>query len=647
MKYRFIVFCLSSITLLCQPLFAATQENNPFQVAREAVRLGDRAKFERTVPQLQNAGLDAYIEYWRLLLNMSQNDSEQNRAFLARYENEYVAEKFRNDWLRVLGRKGQWADFDTEYANIVLPEQDIKCYAMQSRLIKRDFSALDEAIPLWQNLMEPPEACAAVLETLASAKRFSADEIWERVRRQYAANKTARARQTMAWLPQDQRPDPAAVSAVTDKSMQWLTKRVRTAEPSQAERELVALAISRIARNDPRMAVAQLEKDGSILNANQKSWVWGQIGHQAALRHIPDALSWYEKAGHGSVYGEALEWKARAALRAKKWHAVQATIKSMPPEMAADPTWVYWMGKTWQSSKKDKEAQESFMKIAGQPNFYGSLANEELGVPVSIPPKAEAPSQAEMAKIAALPGISRSLALFQADLRLEALREWNWLARSMSDRELLAAAQVALKANVYDRAIWSADRTKAEHDYSLRYLAPFYEQVRVASDKQSLDVAWVYGLMRQESRFVTNAKSSAGASGLMQLMPATAKWVAKKIGLEGFHHGKVHDTDINLLLGTSYLRLVYEDLDNHPVLASAAYNAGPGRARRWRADTTLDATIYAETIPFNETRDYVKKVVSNAAYYAALFENKPQTISHWLSPVGPKRPVDPKAEKLP
>ena len=171
--------------------------------------------------------------------------------------------------------------------------------------------------------------------------------------------------------------------------------------------------------------------------------------------------------------------------------------------------------------------------------------------------------------------------------------------------------------------------------------------MRPAAQRQSLDDAWVYGLMRQESRFVTNAKSSAGASGLMQLMPATAKWVANKIGLKDYHHGRVNDTETNLLLGTTYMRMVMESLDNHPVLASAAYNAGPGRARKWRADRPLEGAVYAETIPFTETRDYVKKVMSNAVYYSALFEGQPQSIKTRLGTIAARSGGDVKVEELP
>jgi soluble lytic murein transglycosylase len=188
---------------------------------------------------------------------------------------------------------------------------------------------------------------------------------------------------------------------------------------------------------------------------------------------------------------------------------------------------------------------------------------------------------------------------------------------------------------VFDRAINTADKTLAEHDYGLRYLSPFRDQVEPKARELALDSGWVYGLMRQESRFVMDARSSAGAKGLMQLMPTTARWVAKKIGLADYHPGRVAEMETNVMLGTNYLKMVLEGLDNHPVLASAAYNAGPGRARKWRADRPLEGAIYAETIPFNETRDYVKKVMSNAVFYAALFENKPQSLKSRLGIVRP------------
>ncbi|MCB1965635.1 MAG: lytic transglycosylase domain-containing protein, partial [Candidatus Accumulibacter sp.] len=345
---------------------------------------------------------------------------------------------------------------------------------------------------------------------------------------------------------------------------------------------------------------------------------------------------WYQQAGDAALSEDAAEWKVRAALRVQDWGAVRSTIEAMPPELAAQSAWVYWLGRAYRAGGRLAEANAQFAKIAGQPDFYGNLASDDLGQPITPPPQASPPSMEELAAVQATPGVQRAMLFFRLNLRSEGVREWNWALRGMSDRELLAASEIALRANIYDRAIAAADRTRNEHDYALRYLAPFADQVRPAARSQALDDAWVYGLMRQESRFISNARSSAGASGLMQLMPATAKWVAGKIGLKNYHQGQVNDTETNLLLGTSYMRLVLEDLDNHPVLASAAYNAGPGRARRWRADVPLEGAIYTETIPFSETRDYVKKVMSNSVYYSALFDGHPQTLKNRLGTIAPR-----------
>ena len=221
------------------------------------------------------------------------------------------------------------------------------------------------------------------------------------------------------------------------------------------------------------------------------------------------------------------------------------------------------------------------------------------------------------------PAIKRSLALLdlaeryaKPEFRADAQREWRWAMRNRSDIELLAAAEVGRRASFYDMAIYSAERTKEEHDYSLRYLTPYRDVTQRYAKQLDIDDAWVYGLIRQESRFITMARSGVGASGLMQLMPATAKWVAKKIGLGQY---AVNDIETNVQLGTWYLRYVLDSLSSNEVMATAAYNAGPGRARAWQTDRTLDGTIYAETIPFTETRDYVQKVMANAAYYSSTF----------------------------
>ncbi|MDR3220826.1 MAG: lytic transglycosylase domain-containing protein [Candidatus Accumulibacter sp.] len=644
MKFRFIAFSLLFILLFCLRPAMAEPLDEMFLAARDATQAGDRAQLERLAAGLQGYELAVYVDYWRLQLDMkSAPDPAVVTAFLANNEGNYLAEKIRGDWLRHLGKQRQWAIFDAEYPALTQPDRELVCYALQSRLARGDNSALDEAMPLWLSLLDSEGACLPLLEALIVEKRVQADEVWARIRRQVEANRLSGARHSMNYLPRSQTPDAKTALAVSNSPLSWLTKTKLT--DSRMHRELAALAIARIARGDPGLAAKHLERLDARLRAGEKEWAWSQVAWQAALRHMGEALDWYRKAGDTAMSSEVAQWRARAALRAQDWERVRSSIEKMPPALAGQTAWIYWMGRARQAGGRVEEAGALFGRIAGQANFYGNLADEELGRAIAPPPRARPPTVAEMASATANETIRRALSLIRLDLRTEGMREWNWALRGMSDRELLAASAVAERAGVHDRAIAAAERTREEHDYAMRYPSPYGEQVRSAARRESLNDAWVYGLMRQESRFAPGARSSVGAAGLMQLMPATARWVAARIGLKTFRPNQVHDTETNVLLGTSYMRMIMERLDQHPVLASAAYNAGPGRARKWQAQRPLEGAVYAETIPFDETRDFVKKVMSNAVYYSVLFNGQPRSIKGWLGVIGPN--TDTRAVELP
>jgi len=643
MKFHAFLLALFVSLSVC----AQDSRDTAFLTARDAFRAGDRNKLERAAGQLGNHELAPYVENYQLRMNMEQGDSAAIRRFLERNERSYVAEKLRADWIRWLGKRAMWTEIDVEYPKLIAPEPDVTCWYQQARLAAGDRAVLDEAQTLWLTLLEPPEACRPVLDALIRDNRVTADDVWARARRQFEANRTANAKNTLGALPASQTPDAKALDLMISSPMGFLVKQPGNWYATRAGRELAALAIQRIAANDPRAAAGELEKLQGRMQDSERQWAWSQIGLQAAKKHYPEAVAWFAQAGSAPLSDEGYQWKVRAALRANDWSKVLATISEMPPALAAQPEWIYWLGRAYKAGGLTSEADALFEKIAGQASFYGNLADEELGRKIVVPPKAKAPTAEEQKAARDNPGIRRAMAFFRLEMRTEAVREWNWSLRGMDDRELLAAADLAKRNQIWDRAINTADRTKTEHDFTLRFLAPYGDQVRPAAQNQALDDAWVYGLMRQESRFITGAKSHVGASGLMQLMPATAKWVAKKIGLKDYNHGRVNDTEVNVLLGTSYMRLVMENLDNHPVLTSAAYNAGPGRAKKWRADQALEGAIYAETIPFNETRDYVKKVMSNSVYYSTLFTGRPDSLKARLGVVGARTADAPKDSDLP
>jgi soluble lytic murein transglycosylase len=206
---------------------------------------------------------------------------------------------------------------------------------------------------------------------------------------------------------------------------------------------------------------------------------------------------------------------------------------------------------------------------------------------------------------------------------------------------LLAAAQLACDREIWDRCINTSERTKLEFDIEQRFPMPFRDSVVRRSQAIGLDPAYVYGLIRQESRFVMDARSQVGASGLMQVMPATARWTARKIGLPNFSTQQLSDRETNIAIGTGYLKLVLDDFNGSMPLAAAAYNAGPSRPRSWRNGPVIEAAAWAENVPFGETRDYVKKVLANTTVYAAILSGQPQSLKARLGTVGPRDAAQP------
>ncbi len=638
--------------LLCIPLFAvANSGDSKFLDAREAYRNGERVRLAKDFAALDDHVLRPWVEYWGLRLKLEDSQTDAVPAFLTREAGSYLADKLRGDWLRWLGKKGEWETFLQEYPKLVQPEPDVTCYALQARLARQqDGAVLDEARPLWFALVDIPDSCLPLMERLVAEQRLDDDDVWNRMRRLLEAKKLKQAKLTARYLPAGQETNPKTLDAIADRPARHVAALSANFAATRLGREMALYAIQRMARSDPAAAATQWQNIESRFTPAERTYAWGQLAWQASLRHMTEALPWYERAALASPMAlgeEQLAWKARAALRAHDWSLVRQTVEQMPAALAADPAWVYWRARALTVQGQRDEAQAFYLKIGGRPNFYGNLADEELGRAIAVPAKATPPTTEEMAQAAANPGLRRALALLHFDQRIEGVREWNWTVRGMDDRQLLAAAELARKLDIFDRAISTADRTQFQHDYGLRYLAPFREYVDPKAQALALDSGWIYGLMRQESRFIMNAKSAVGAKGIMQLMPATARWVAKKIGVRNYQSAKVTDMDTNVTLGTHYLKLVLAGLDNHPVLASAAYNAGPSRARKWRADEPLEGAIYAETIPFSETRDYVKKVMSNATYYTALFENRPQSLKSRLGIVRAKGSGDAAAEEMP
>ena len=602
--------------LACAGMARAAQDDD-FLAAREAFRVGDVVKFERSAKSLSGYPLEPYIAYWRLRLRLEQATPEEVQALLERTKDAPVAVSLRADWLRLLATRQQWEQFDADYTQAPGEDVELLCYTLQSRWRAGKEEALSYARRLWFSGRDRPDSCTPMFDALAERSQLGPDDVWARIRLALEAGNAGVARRAAEYLPAKEQPEARVLSGIAVNPQAFLEHKNFNLK-TRAGRETVMYAAHRLARTAPSQAAQQWAKLGERFTDAERAYVWGLIAYQGAQRHDPNALAWYAKAAE--LNDQQLAWKVRIALRAKSWPDVLAAVDAMSPKEAQEPAWRYWKARAAKAQGRAAEAQALFMALATDFSFYGQLAAEELGDRGKTPAASYKPTRDEVQAMAKVPGFQRALAFYRLNLRFEGNREWSWTIRNFDDKQLLAAAEFARRSEIYDRAINTADRTRELHDFSMRYLAPYRDVMKGYVSQQQLDEAWVYGLIRQESRFIADVKSSAGAAGLMQLMPATARWVAQKVGLKDFRGGaQTVNVETNLNLGTWYLKHVLDTLDNHPVLASAAYNAGPGRARAWRAAEPMDAAIYAESIPFNETRDYVKKVMSNANYYSQQF----------------------------
>jgi soluble lytic murein transglycosylase len=393
-----------------------------------------------------------------------------------------------------------------------------------------------------------------------------------------------------------------------------------------------------MARTSLKLASIALNKNASKLTSEERAIGWSNIALAASFALAPEAYDDWKKSAGAPLSPDQIQWKARIALRRGDWKAVKATIEAMPEQLRDDEAWIYWRGRALKAQGESDDARALFERIASPDSFYGQLAMEELGQQITTPPTAKPPTPSEMAQVAANPDLQRALKFYNLRLRFEGTREWNWGLRGYNERQLLAAAEFARQNNILDRMINTSERTRTEVDYRQRFPDPHDDILHPTAQGLGLDKAWAYGLIRQESRFVSYAQSGVGAAGLMQVMPATGKWVAAKIGLTEFVHGMLNDLKTNITLGANYMSMVLANADNSQVLATAAYNAGPRRAREWRAalSAPMEGAIFIETIPFPETRNYVRNVMSNATNYAALFDKRPQSLKARLGTVAPQ-----------
>ena len=612
---------------------------------QQAFRKGDRKKLEQLLPAARGHALEPWAAYWELKARLNEATSQEVQAFMQRYAGSYQEDRLRNDWLLLLGQRRDWGQFAEQHPHYRMSDdREVRCYALLIDQIKgtAPASAADDVRSNWYALRDADDGCTHAAGELYSYKKLSALDIWRKARLGAEANRSRVVRAAVEIVAPEVL---TQLKEVLDAPSKYLL--ARNMAGSRVRQELVLLALIRLASGDPDSAAHQLDSKWSeYLSAEERNWAWGVIGKSAAQKLSGSAHGYFSNVTRNShLNDDLLGWKVRAALRAGQWKAVGNVVDAMGAEARQDSTWVYWKARAMLAAKPSEaeraEARQLLTGIAGTRGFYEQLALEELGQRITVPPAPAPLTAEEKAAARANPGLNRGLYAILLGLRSEGVREWNYTTNlhtpgGMADRELLAAADFACQREVWDRCINTSERTKTVTDMAQRFPMPFRAAVVERAQGIGLDPAYVYGLIRQESRFIMDARSHVGASGLMQVMPATARWTARKIGLTGFTADQITDRDTNITIGTAYLKLALDDFAGSMPMAAAAYNAGPGRPRSWRNGPVLDAAIWAENVPFAETRDYVKKVLANTTNYAAMLTGQPQSLKARLGTVGPR-----------
>ncbi len=590
-----------------------------FSQLREAARSNNVNKAADLASQLSAYPLASYVEYYRIKPMLYNSDGTPNtnapdaeiQQFLSTYAGDAIADRMRNDYALVLGARQDWRSFRTQYAQfIVKDDMQLKCYELMANAAEGQNVVQAARTLLTESKHANAKACQQLLSNLANSGNMSEEDI------NYFAALSAYGSSTQG---------------------QALASNSRDASGAARMASLISQA-----NNDTTGSLAgSVSAAASSLKPQQGALANAYYGYSAARRADSSASSFYNNAYQQysglKLPDDVLGWQARAGMRVNDWNLVASAIDKMSDVERNSSIWQYWRGRAYAASGNSPQAKAAYSNAAKSFDFYGILADEELGQPVTLPPTAAAPTPAELREVAGIKGFERARKFQAMNMMLEYNREWNFPLRGMSDRQLLAVSEHAHKLGMLDRMINTSERTKTEFNFKQRYPTPYLSIMQNRAAEAGITPAWAYGITRQESRFVVSARSGANANGLMQIIPETARNVARRIGLSGFTLDQLYNTDTNIQLGTAYLGQIRDQFGGSLPLASAGYNAGPGRPAQWRRTLTgsVDGAVFAETIPFSETRGYVKNVLANTVYYQLMIEGRAPSLKELMGTVYP------------
>lgn len=632
-------------TLLPLPLHAdetddSLHQRTRFLEAKQALEQGDDARFTHSASGLKDYPLYPYLVYWQLLNKLDEQSPVTVRAFLDNYSDTPLAASLRHAWLQHLAKEERWGEFLDFYHGSHSAE--LNCHFHTAQLNSgQQAAAWAGAKELWLVGHSQPEACDVLFSAWEEAGGLTPALRWQRIEMAMAKGNTGLARYLAKDLKEQEQHQVTLWSNVYAQP-QLITESKMLKRDGERSRTIALQGIQRLASKQPDKA-ATLWPEITLryhFTPGQRDRAARDIAMNLAFDGDVRALEWFASLPDEQLGKTSRAWAVRAALRHQRWRAAIAWIESMPDREKESDDWAYWLGRGYEALGEDAKAEAYYRKVSASRSYYGFLAADRIGTDYNLTHEALNVSEEALEGLENKPALVRASELYHLTLTKEARREWDYAVSQMNREERLAAGKLADKWKWYDRALLTLARADYFDDLTIRFPLAYSETVSSEAEKRSLDPAWVYAVARQESAMAPDAQSPVGALGLMQLMPDTGRSIARKLDAELGQLTELLQPETNIRFGSYYLREVLEEFSDNPVLATAAYNAGPHRVRQWFPhQQNLDADIWVDTMPFYETRQYVRRVMAYSVFYDQRLDRPIKRLSQRMPPVSNRQDI--------
>ncbi len=565
--------------------------------------------------------LKAFLEYEDLQRRLYLLPYADVDRFLEQQANTYLHDALARDWLEEIAKKKNWHDYRSYFLSSGLNSVKLQCLNLRARLYTSDETALDEVAALWNVGKSQPEECDPVFASWKNAGRLTPELAWDRLRKSIRARERTLARYIAKHMSPEQQ-KLANLYLDVDRNPKILNKLSRFSNPSPEMHEIILHGIRRYSRIDAEDALKQWERYdaknyfATADRTETQEYLITQLAKQGHMA-TTEALI---KSSNAKVSSDVTEWLIRDALSDLDWQRVYNSLARLSAEDQQDARWLYWRARAMDElSITDPDypsSQQIYGSLALTRSFYGFLSSDILGQNYTLVDKPSNPTPEHMLSVHSNLSMRRASELLALDRGRQARREWFYATRHMEPKQLLAAGKIAEHWGWHRQSIQAMIQAKHWDDLQLRFPLAYQEELDLAAKSTQIEPTFLYAIARQESAFAPEVRSPAGAMGLMQLMPATAKQTANKIGVK-YRYWDLIKPSNNIELGSSYLHQLLDQFKGNRILAAAAYNAGPNRVKQWisRQEKQIPYDVWIETIPFHETRGYVQNVLSFSVIY--------------------------------